>query len=50
MAITDYHAKYFAYELTRQRRGGDVGRITQLLCDASVDPVITIGGASPGPP
>ena len=28
MTITDYHAKYFAYELTRQRRGGDVGRLT----------------------
>ncbi|MCH8536280.1 MAG: DEAD/DEAH box helicase family protein [Alkalimonas sp.] len=37
MAITDYHAKYFAYELTRQRRGGDVDRIAQSLFDASVD-------------
>ena len=37
MTITDYHAKYFAYELTRQRRGGDVGRLTQSLFDASVD-------------
>jgi ERCC4-related helicase len=37
MPITDYHAKYFAYELTRQRRGGDVGRLTQSLFDASVD-------------
>lgn len=37
MSITDYHAKYFAYELTRQRRGGDVGRLTQSLFDASVD-------------
>src|SRR5690606_5013853 len=35
--ITDYHAKYFAYELTRQRRGGDVDRLTQSLFDASVD-------------
>lgn len=37
MEITDYHAKYFAYELTRQRRGNDVGRISQSLFDASVD-------------
>ena len=37
MRITDYHAKYFAYELTRQRRGNDVGRISQSLFDASVD-------------
>ena len=35
--ITDYHAKYFAYELTRQRRGGDVGRLGSSLFDASVD-------------
>lgn len=37
MEITDYHAKYFAYELTRQRRGNDVGRISQSLFDASAD-------------
>ena len=35
--ITDYHAKYFAFELTRQRRGGDVSRLTNSLFDASVD-------------
>ena len=35
--ITDYHAKYFAHELTRQRRGGAVDRISQSLFDASVD-------------
>ncbi len=35
--LTDYHAKYFAYELTRQRRGGDVDRISQSLFDAAVD-------------
>ncbi|WP_163369597.1 hypothetical protein [Endozoicomonas acroporae] len=34
MSITRYHAKYFAYELTRQRRGGDVDRISQSLFDA----------------
>ncbi|MBL1376471.1 SNF2-related protein [Zobellella iuensis] len=36
-SITDYHAKYFAFELTRQRRGGDVGRLGNSLFDASVD-------------
>ena len=36
-ALTDFHAKYFAYELTRQRRGGDVGRISNSLFDAAVD-------------
>ncbi len=35
--VTDYHAKYFAYELTRQRRGGEVGRLGSSLFDASVD-------------
>ncbi|MCW8126395.1 hypothetical protein [Microbulbifer halophilus] len=35
--LTDYHAKYFAYELTRQRRGGDVGRLGASLFDAAVD-------------
>jgi len=37
MQLTDYHAKYFAYELTRQRRGDAVDRIGQSLFDASVD-------------
>lgn len=35
--ISDYHAKYFAHELTRQRRGGGIDRIGQSLFDASVD-------------
>ncbi len=35
--ITDYHAKYYAYELTRQRRGGDIDRLSQSLFDAAVD-------------
>ncbi|WP_457808343.1 SNF2-related protein [Kushneria sp. EE4] len=35
--ITAYHAKYFAYELTRQRRGGEVDRLATSLFDASVD-------------
>ncbi|KAA6187003.1 ATP-dependent helicase [Thiohalocapsa marina] len=34
---TAYHAKYFAWELTRRRRGDDVDRISQSLFDASVD-------------
>jgi|SRR5690554_7818664 len=37
MPITPYHAKYFAYELTRQRRGGDMDRIATSLFDAEVD-------------
>lgn len=37
MPITSYHAKYFAYELTRRRRGGGIDRISQSLFDASVD-------------
>ena len=35
--ITEYHAKYFAYELTRRRRGNDEGRLSQSLFDSSVD-------------
>lgn len=35
--ITDYHAKYYAYELTRQFAGGDVDRLSQSLFDATVD-------------
>lgn len=35
--ITDYHAKYFAYELTHRRRGDTLDRIGQSLFDAAVD-------------
>lgn len=35
--VTAYHAKYYAWELTRRRRGGDVDRISQSLFDACVD-------------
>lgn len=35
--ITDYHAKYYAWDLTRRRRGGDLDRISQSLFDAAVD-------------
>ena len=34
--LTDYHAKYFAYELTRQAAGDDIDRISTSLFDASV--------------
>lgn len=34
---TDVQAKYFAWELTRRRRGGDLDRIGPALFDASVD-------------
>lgn len=37
ISLTAYHAKYFAWELTRRRRGGDIDRISQSLFDASVD-------------
>lgn len=35
--ITDYHAKYYAYELTRQCAAGGVDRLSQSLFDAKVD-------------
>jgi superfamily II DNA/RNA helicase len=35
--ITSFHAKYFAYELTRRHGANDVGRLSQSLFDASVD-------------
>lgn len=35
--ITSFHAKYFAYDLTRQHAANDVGRLSQSLFDASVD-------------
>jgi len=35
--LTDYHAKYFAYELTRQAAGDDIERLSTSLFDASVD-------------
>jgi hypothetical protein len=34
---TDIQAKYFAWELTHRRRGGDLDRIGQALFDAAVD-------------
>ncbi len=35
--FTDYHAKYYAYELTRQASGDNVERLSTSLFDASVD-------------
>lgn len=35
--ISAYHAKYFAYELTRQLPANDVGKLTASLQDAQVD-------------
>ena len=37
MRITGYHAKYFAYDLTRQLPANDVGKLTASLQDAQVD-------------
>lgn len=36
-SLTSYHAKYFAYELTRQLPANDVGKLTASLQDAQVD-------------
>lgn len=35
--FTNYHAKYYAYELTRQSATDDVDRLSQSLFDATVD-------------
>jgi len=37
MNLTSYHAKYFAYELTRQLPSNDIGKLTASLQDAQVD-------------
>lgn len=37
ISITDYHAKYFAYDLTRRHVANGVDRLSQSLFDASVD-------------
>jgi SNF2 family DNA or RNA helicase len=36
-SLTPYHAKYYAYELTRQLPANDVGKLTASLQDAQVD-------------
>jgi len=35
--ITDFHAKYFAYELGRRCSSGSVEKLTAVLADAQVD-------------
>jgi len=35
--LTNYHAKYFAYDLTRQLPANDIGKLTASLQDAQVD-------------
>lgn len=37
MSLTPYHAKYFAYELTKKRPANDLGKLTASLQDAQVD-------------
>lgn len=37
MNFTAYHAKYFAYELTRKRSSDDIDKLTASLQDAKVD-------------
>ena len=37
MALTPYHAKYFACELTRRKSADDIGKFTASLQDAQVD-------------
>lgn len=36
-SLTPYHAKYFAYDLTRQLPANDIGKLTASLQDAQVD-------------
>ena len=35
--ITDYHAKYFAYELTKRCPSDSLDKLTSTLIDAQVD-------------
>ena len=37
MSLTDYHAKYFAYELTKRHSADDLEKLTGALVDAQVD-------------
>ncbi len=37
MQITDYHAKYYAYELTKRRPSGDIEGLIPALVSAQVD-------------
>ena len=35
--ITDFHAKYFAYEISKRCSSGSVEKLTAVLADAQVD-------------
>ncbi|MDE0517946.1 MAG: hypothetical protein OXH36_00100, partial [Bdellovibrionales bacterium] len=37
MKITDYHAKYYAHELTKHRPSGDIEGLISTLMSAQVD-------------
>ncbi len=37
MTITDYHAKYYAHELSKRCASGDLQKLTSVLVDAQVD-------------
>src|SRR5690348_13982900 len=37
MQITDYHAKYFAHELTKRHASDSVEKLASVLADAQVD-------------
>jgi adenine-specific DNA-methyltransferase len=37
MKFTDYHAKYFAHELTKRFSSDDIGKLAGILVDAQVD-------------
>ena len=37
MKLTQYHAKYFAHELTRRCASDSVEKLTAVLADAQVD-------------
>ncbi|MBS0473095.1 MAG: hypothetical protein JSR60_18640 [Proteobacteria bacterium] len=37
MDLTDYHAKYFAHELTKRSASDSVGKLAGVLADAQVD-------------
>src|SRR5881397_2453955 len=37
MSLTDYHAKYFAYELTKRYASDNVEKLATVLADAQVD-------------
>lgn len=38
MQITEYHAKYFAYELTRRHASDSVEKLATVLADAPLQP------------